>query len=45
LEERNTPEPGKEMGSHRGQGWAGKSLENVDKPLIFPWNPRKMCDE
>jgi hypothetical protein len=28
-----------------GQAWAGKSLENVGNPLIFRWNPRKMCEE
>jgi hypothetical protein len=28
-----------------GQAWAGKSLENVDKSLIFRCNPRKLCEE
>ena len=28
-----------------GQGWAGKSLENVDKPLNFRCDPRKLCEE
>jgi hypothetical protein len=28
-----------------GQAWAGKSLENVDKTLIFLCDPRKLCEE
>jgi hypothetical protein len=28
-----------------GQAWAGKSLENVDKSLVFHSDPRKICEE
>jgi len=28
-----------------GQGWAGKSLENVGKSLIFGCDLRKLCEE
>ena len=28
-----------------GQAWAGKSLESVGKPLIYRWNPRKLCEQ
>jgi hypothetical protein len=32
-------------GDRCGQGWAGKSLENMDNTLIRGCNPRKLCEE
>jgi hypothetical protein len=29
----------------RWQGWAGKSLENMGKSLIFGCDLRKLCEE
>jgi hypothetical protein len=32
-------------GQASGQGWAGKSVEIVGKPLIFGCDLRKLCEE
>jgi hypothetical protein len=29
----------------RGQAWAGKSLESVEKTLIFGCDLRKLCED
>jgi len=35
----------KQLASHRGQAWLGKSLESVDKSLSSGCDLRKVCEE